>query len=166
MPLTAACSQFFNFKLRQKSHSLGVSQKLFAESPCWPSYCSHTWCVPGPSELGRKEWWRADGILRIGAGSTQPCSPLGGAEACSQEQKLPVTHCQCSILVSAASQNAYVTLSWGCRMEVAELGLRGSDNSTMSSSPRRISVEAVFVHLFVQSFSRYLQRIESVQDWD
>lgn len=49
IPLFMTFSQFFNFKLKQESHSLGVTQKCFGESPCF----LYTWHSPKPSELRR-----------------------------------------------------------------------------------------------------------------
>lgn len=51
-------------------------------------------------------------------------------------------------------------------MEMAEAEFKGFDNSTMSSSLRKFSIEAVFVHLFIQHISTgniYLCRTEIQQ---
>lgn len=62
---------------------------------------------------------------------------------------LPVQNSGCL----QTSQNAYVTLSWRCRREMAGSGFRGSDNSTMSSFLRKLSEEAAFVRSLIQQTS-------------
>lgn len=52
--LIMVSSQFLNFKLEQKGHRLGVTQKHFEESPCWMSYFPSTWHGRDSESLGRE----------------------------------------------------------------------------------------------------------------